>query len=482
MNNDTTRIRKQLGALLVRLLRENDFSALDRIPIDLRPKKNLQSRCCIYKDRAMLRYRLMALLGISIETEDNEYTSLADYALSAWKRTVSKHPVLTVSDVACSSCSGGIHRVSNLCMGCVARPCMNNCPVDAIAIENGRARIDSGKCINCGKCTDLCPYKAITYHPVPCEDKCPVKAISKNGAGQAVIDYDACIFCGRCTRSCPFGAVMERSALVDVLRTVQSTTESVALIAPSMVGQFPGTPGQLAAALRKIGFTYVEEVAEGAETTIDREAREFIALQNKGKHIMGTSCCPAYTEAVKKHIHEFIPNLSHTKSPLYYSGKSAHERYPEAVRVFIGPCVAKKAEALRDNSVEYVLTYEELGALFMGYGIELPDLEDTAFDSQQTTYHARGFAASGGVSRAVAHRVSQISDIPLHPLHINGLDTKGLQKLRVAGKGKCTQNLVEVMSCEGGCLYGPGIICNPRISEKKLKEYMEESTPERTTS
>lgn len=114
---------------------------------------------------------------------------------------------------------------------------------------------------------NACPYSAIVQTTVPCEAACPVGAISKDETGFASIDFEKCISCGKCIAACPFGAVHERSQLIDILKAIKSDKKVVAMIAPSIVGQFPGTLYQLKTAILKAGFDEVIEVAQGADIT-----------------------------------------------------------------------------------------------------------------------------------------------------------------------------------------------------------------------
>ena len=120
--------------------------------------------------------------------------------------------------------------------------------------------------------------------PVPCEEACPVGAITKDEAGKEHIDEQKCISCGKCLASCPFGAIVERSQMIDVLRDIkESNKKVVAMLAPAIAGQFPGSLNALCGALKKLGFADVIEVAVGADITTQKEAAEFIERMEIGR-------------------------------------------------------------------------------------------------------------------------------------------------------------------------------------------------------
>jgi len=471
VDNQTARLRREVMIRVARAFLDGELAAtIDHIPLAMRPRASASSRCCIFRDRAVIRARCLAALGLPAEADD-ELSSLADYAGLAMARAKPEGPLLSVFDVACSGCVPSRHQVTNACQGCVARPCTLNCPRDAITIRDGRAQIDPEACVNCGKCVAVCPFHAIVRLPVPCEEACPVGAIAKDDTGKAVIDFERCISCGRCLRACPFGAVMETSQLLDLLRALCAREPAVALIAPSIAGQFPGTMGQMVAALLRLGFTQVIEVAEGAEEVARLEAREWGERMAQGESFMTTSCCPAYLAAARKHVPELLPHLSSTPSPMRLAAARIRGERPDVTTVFIGPCIAKRQEAMHDANTDLVVTYEELGAVFVAAEIDVEEQPERAL-ADVAISQGRGFPMAGGVAAAVAHYVP--ADESLRAISIDGLSKKALRQLKAFACGKCPGNLVEVMACEGGCVAGAGVIARPERVARAVRKLAEE--------
>ena len=457
MSNGAERIRMEVMIRFVRRFFDGTLeTCIDSIPIRMRPKSTSSSRCCIYHDRAVLRYRLMTLLGFSCEEEIDETKPLVSYLADAKQRTRPDKP-LSVCGAACAGCPDSSFLVTRACRGCFARPCQYACPKNAITVEEGKSRIDEALCIKCGKCAQVCPYHAITRTAVPCEEACPVGAIRKNGAGVAEIDYDQCIFCGKCYSKCPFAAIMERSEMFAILSAMKAGRKLVALVAPSAQIQFPGTLEQLFSAIAKAGFDDVVEVASGAERTMDHEAHEFVERMQAGAKLMTTSCCPAWTQLVSRHFPAFSENVSRTPSPMLYAAQIAKTRYPDAVVVFMGPCLAKRSEARLSKDIDHVMTFQELGALLAGRNIDIITQEPWRFTNAASA-PARNFARNCGVTEAVLHEMAEKNlgaNFTLNAGFVNGIDRKTLPLLRVYAAGKTPHNFLEVMGCEGGCACGP---------------------------
>lgn len=458
LDNEAVLLKREILIRVAKLAHSKTLTTeLRRLPYEMTGAGRPSYRCCVHHERAILRDRTLAVLGHSIETRD-EAADLNEAAAEAWDRPEPEPFPLTVVDEACKGCVRSHFTVTNACQGCIARSCRNVCPQGSVLIAHGRATIDPETCINCGKCHDACPYHAIIHLPVPCEEACPVGAVTKGKDGKETIDPEKCILCGRCVGACPFGAVMEKSELVRVVRLLaEGPRPVVALVAPSVLGQFPGTLAQICGAIRDLGFSDVREVAEGAEQTAAREAEEWTHTQAAGQPFLTTSCCPAWVRASRS-IPGMTPFVSTTPSPMVFAARLAKSAWPEAVTVFIGPCTAKRREALETGAVDAVLTFEELGALFVAWNIEVGRAQPFTLKDQRP--EGRGFALSGGVAAAVA-----ATGVPgLKPELVNGLTRKSLNLLKVYAKGKATANLIEVMACEGGCVAGPGRICSLKVA------------------
>lgn len=448
--NHYTYLRKELLCRFLNFLFDGDSPLeINKIPYDMIPSGGDPRRCCIYKDREMIKYRLLALMGYDLSDDLDESFSLFQSFSRVESDKAPSVPPLSVIKAACSSCRSSRYRVTELCRGCLARPCQTVCPANALTMAKGKAIIDSEKCINCGKCRKSCPYSAIVYIPVPCEEVCPVGAIIQKDGHSIEIDRAKCISCGRCTRSCPFGAIVEKSHILPLVGHIKNKNPMTLLIAPSLYDQLPGSDSQILEALKALGFSRIVELKEAAQLVALREGEEWLERKENGEPFMTTSCCPAYVEAVRKHMPLMEKHISETPSPMILGARLEKENYPENLVVFAGPCIAKKNEAGSCPDIDFIINFEELGALLMSREIEINDYPSTSREEKHAL--GRGFASAGGVATAV----KSLTREEVGTMNINGLTGKMIRLMNTWTKRPPEADLVEVMACEGGCDMGP---------------------------
>jgi len=435
---------------------------IDKLPCYIKPSGSKPLHCCLEHDRAVIRCRIMALLGFDAQDEQDDSRFPHEYLDLVSADSERPERPLTVARTACSSCPDAkIEVVQSLCRNCFAQTCIHVCPNNAINIMRGKAFINQESCVKCGKCLiDVCLYNAIKRFPIPCEAACPVGAIRKNAQGYAEIDFKKCTFCGKCFRACPYGAVMQRSELVPVLKTLAEGRQAVALVAPSTLNQFPGGRDKLFKSLRQIGFCDIVEVSEAAETAASMAAEEFIRKMKLGGKLVADSSCPAFVELVRRHLPAMRPYLSAVPSAMALAGQKARELYPGAVNVFIGPCIAKRFESLSAAGVDRVITFEELGAMLIAFGgIELEPQDYIPRDSDDMEHDFSRTCAATGAMLASALEAEPM--LELQEKFIDGINAQTLKLLHLFLFGRSHANFIEVHGCNGGCQNGPCSLAIP---------------------
>lgn len=407
------------------------------IPYKIIPGPQAQFRCCIYKEREIIRQRVRLAEGKCPKGMDSRN-------------------VVQVINAACEECPIASYVVTDNCRKCMGKACQNSCHFGAISMNETRAHIDPNKCKECGKCAQACPYNAIAHLERPCKKVCPVDAITYDEYGVCVIDEKKCIQCGACIHSCPFGAIGSKTFMVDIIRLIKAGKKVVAMVAPAVEGQFGSniTTASWKNALKKTGFSDMIEVALGGDMTAAAEAEEWAKAYKEGKK-MTTSCCPAFVNMIKQHYPMLLDHMSTTVSPMCGVSRMIKAEDPEAITVFIGPCTAKKSESLDLNitgNADYVLTIGEVRAMMRAKGIELEPAENT---EQDGSVFGKRFGNGGGVAGAVIQCLKEMgenTDINVMKCSGGAECKKALLLLKV---GKLPADFIEGMVCTGGCVGGP---------------------------
>ncbi len=441
---------------------ENDVKdAIEAIPYKITPGDRPIYRESIWRERAICSERVRLSMGLSLRPEDVPVHITSGLRESDIADKYYEPPLMQVIPSACAACAPNLYKVTDNCRGCVAHPCTEVCPKGAVSIVNGRSFIDQSKCIKCGRCKAVCPYDAIAHHMRPCAEACGVKAIESDDLGRAKINNDKCVSCGMCMVSCPFGAIADKSQIFQLIRALKRGDEIMVEIAPAYVGQFgeKATPGRIKAALLKLGFRDVFEVALGADMGAVTEAHHYVEEVASGKQpFMLTSCCPSWAMLAKRYFPETVDKISNALTPMVATARTIKKKHPEARVVFVGPCAAKKLEASRRtvrSDVDFVITFEELSAIFEAKGIDFEHFDEDE-KLNDATGAGRGYAVAGGVANAIDKCIREYyPETEVKIEHCEGLE-ECRKMLLLAKMGKKNGCLIEGMGCPGGCVAGAG--------------------------
>jgi NADH-quinone oxidoreductase subunit G len=379
---------------------------------------------------------------------------------------------------------------------------------------------DPNKCVLCGDCVRMCSeiqsVGAIDF-AFRGHKTSVLPAFGKD------LSKVECVYCGQCASVCPTGALTPSSDVENVWKVLSDSAKTVvAQIAPAVrvglgevFGMEPGTivTGQIAAALRMMGFKQVYDTSFTADLTVIEEANEFLQRKAKGENLpQFTSCCPGWVKFAEQYYPTLLSNLSSCKSPQQMFGSLAKDILPaklnvkreDLVVISIMPCTAKKFEAQRPEfahdghrDVDFVLTTQELARMIEGAGIRFASLRPESLDLPLGFKTGAGviFGNTGGVTEAVLrYAVEKVSGVtmdncefhavrgeeglreatievngqPLHVAIVHGL-ANARKVADEAKAGKSKYDLIEVMACPGGCIGGAGQPVSRDLQARKCR-------------
>ena len=456
---------------------------IEALPYKIIPGEKGNFRNDVFLERAIVRERLRLAMGLPYRKADDPAPLSEGIEAADVDETYYTPPLINIIKFACNGCTENKVFVTDGCQGCLAHPCVEVCPKDAVTLDryNGRSVIDQTKCIKCGRCMDVCGYHAIIKQERPCAAACGMDAIHTDENGKADIDYDKCVSCGMCLVNCPFGAIADKSQIFQTIRAIQSGERVYAAVAPAFVGQFGPrvTPGKLRAAMKALGFADIFEVAIGADLCAAQEAEDFVKEVPAELPFMATSCCPAWSVMAKKLFPEQANCVSMALTPMTLCARLIKEHHPNGKVVFIGPCAAKKLEAMRRSvrsDVDFVLTFEEMAGIFDARHLDLETMEEDPDGVNVASTDGRAFAVSGGVAKAVVNVIHEkYPDREINVVNAEGL--RECRKLMTAAKaGKYPGYLLEGMACPGGCVAGAGTMQPIKKSQGAVNIYAQKAS------
>lgn len=288
--------------------------------------------------------------------------------------------------------------------------------------------LKKSNCKNCYKCIRHCPVKSIRF-----------------SGNQAHIINNECILCGQCVVVCPQNAKEIVSEVEKVKVLLQSGVPVIASLAPSFIANYGGAGIEaLSDALKKLGFTDVEETAIGA-TIVKKEYERL--LKEEKRDIVISSCCHSVNLLIQKYFHAELKYLADVLSPMQAHCLDIKKRFPNAKTVFIGPCVSKKDEAqYYDGIVDAALTFDELSDWLRAESITLEQKTDANEKSR-----ARFFPTTGGILKTM-----DLDAEGYTYLAVDGVNSC-IAALRDIEGGKIHKCFIEMSACKGSCIGGPAM-------------------------
>lgn len=310
-----------------------------------------------------------------------------------------------------------------------------------------------------------------------CASSCMFDAIEEE-QGKIKINMEKCIGCGACVEACKMERLTESKDVLPVLKTVREKKKDVyALVAPAFVGQFQEevTPGKLRTACKAIGFKGMIEVAVFADILTLKEALEFDKnIITNTDYQLTSCCCPVWIALIRNIYHELMPHVPGAVSPMIAAGRAVKQIYPQAVTVFIGPCMAKKKEAREPDiadAIDYVLTFQEMSDIFEAAEIHPEELTEN--EQEHSSRAGRIYARTGGVSEAVKETVKQLN--PNRKIEVRAEQADGVPACRALierlKQGETNANFFEGMACNGGCVGGPKALIEKELGKRHTDHY-----------
>jgi len=290
-----------------------------------------------------------------------------------------------------------------------------------------------------------------------CVRVCPTNAIKIDQEGVAMIGSH-CVLCGLCYKQCPHGAIKAHTGKEQVLRILESGEKTIACLDPTFPAVLDkGTPGQLVAALKRLGFYKVWEAAFGGELVYRAYAK--LLSQNEDQRFI-SSFCPAVASYIEKFFPHLVPKLAPIVSPMIATGKLIKRVHgPKTKVVFIGSCIARIGESINEKVkgvIDYVLTYHDIRELLDQKYIDRVKQPPLDFDGPRPNT-AGILSLNGGLSQSIG--INQ--DIMNEEFIVAGGHYNVIRAIQQFASGEVQTKFLDLLFCNG-CIDGP--IVDPAIS------------------
>jgi signal transduction histidine kinase/ferredoxin len=297
-----------------------------------------------------------------------------------------------------------------------------------------------------------------------CVRTCPAKAI-RISKSQAEVVAERCIACGNCIQVCSQKAKRIVSTLDEVENLLKSGEPVAACLAPSFPVEFQDEMDfrVLVGMVRKLGFTKVVEVAFGADLVAERY-RQLLILEPRRQFIATT--CPAIVGFVERYQPELVPYLAPIVSPMVAIARALRVAEPDLKVVFVGPCVAKKAESHTPGlagAPDAAITFRELRHLFQRWSVKAERSEPSDFDPPHPSLGSL-FPMTRGILQAAGITEDLLANEVVATEGIKGF-TSVLEEFAY---GTMEARLLEMLSCKG-CIAGPGLSSEETLFKRRAR-------------
>lgn len=309
---------------------------------------------------------------------------------------------------------------------------------------------------------------AMCKHCYKCVRGCEVKSIMIRD-GHAYIMPNRCILCGQCLLNCPQTAKRVPSELEQVKEFIAAGKPVIASLSSSYIGVLPYRKrGQVKAAMKKLGFTEVRDVADGAALA----TREYVKLLEQGEmENIITTACPSIVNLIEIHYPELMKYLAPVLIPSGIHTRMLRAEFGEEAKVVVvGPCIAEK-EKKRIVKPDAVLTFEDLRQWLQEEQIDICQCEEENFEDQRPGASLR-YPVSGGLLTAV--QVTQTKPDRYRKFYVSGVKDC-LDVCEAMKTGEVSGCFIEMNACHGGCVNGPATATE--VSSFKVKLDLEAMLP-----
>jgi iron only hydrogenase large subunit-like protein len=310
--------------------------------------------------------------------------------------------------------------------------------------------LDEEKCQGCTNCIKRCPVEAIRVHH-----------------GKAKIIEERCIDCGECIRCCPNHA---KIGVTDTLERLAAFDYRIVLPAPSFFSQLREEKDieKILQAFLGLGFDEVFEVALAAEV-VSYMVAQYLATNNYKKPLI-SSACPAALRLMQIKFPGLLEQVTPIMTPMEVSARLAKEdavrrtglAYEKIGAFFISPCPAKVTEMRQPLHVKKSAVDGVIGAstIYKDLIRQLAKMKGEPKGLRRATSRGIAWGYLTGESRAIGTPSS---------LSIGGVQN-AISVFEEIERGELKDvDFIEVQACEGGCVGGSLNIQNLFVARMSLK-------------